>query len=166
MCFMSICIVLVSVVRSAQLSDMSCWYEHVAHVLVITCYSSFLRVQPRKIVLDVGIKFKVYTVFMTESELKQQLLKVYIYEFPRAIFPCKTLCLVLHFSPSCSASMALVASSERKTLVFLSSHFHSRCSLLSWRTQTSILLWKPWRRMWSLWMMMLNVRWWRRESSL
>lgn len=70
MCLMSICIMLVSVVRSARLSDMSCPYEHVVRVLVIASYSSFLRVQPHKIVLDVGNKFKVYTVFMTESELK------------------------------------------------------------------------------------------------
>lgn len=70
---MSICIKLVSVVRSAQLSDKSCPHEHVAHALVITqTYSFFPRVQLHKTVLDMEKKVKDHTVLIAESRLKYQ----------------------------------------------------------------------------------------------
>lgn len=66
MYLMRLCIKLVSVVRSAQLSDKSCPHEHAAHALVITkTYSFFPRVQLHKTVLDMGNKHKGYTVLIT-----------------------------------------------------------------------------------------------------
>lgn len=76
MYLMSICIKMVSVIRSIWLSDMSCPRRQVAPALVsIKTFSSFPGVQLHKTILVVGSKLEVYKVLMAELGLKHQLFR-------------------------------------------------------------------------------------------
>lgn len=70
MYLMSICIKLVSVIRSVWLSDMSCPHGHVAPALIITkTFSFFPGVQLQKTTLGVRSKLEVYKALMAEMAL-------------------------------------------------------------------------------------------------
>lgn len=74
MYLMSICIKMVSVIRSIWLSDTSCPHRQVVPALVsVQTFSSFPGVH--KTILVVGNKLEVYKVLMAELGLKHQLFR-------------------------------------------------------------------------------------------